>query len=254
MVVMMKIFGSSINIGSFKNHWLQLLDEAGLDYNKAFFDVEIYLGKIFEKEANDSKDELFESNNLKVCSYQIFITEIDNYRQWYGEKAVKALLRLYLGYELGAIIQKKYLPVDSIRWKEIEENIGIKFNFNDYCSKSTTNLCSSRDIIAELFDSAIKGHDVVYIPRNYTCTSRIEQIKINPHVWREWFYSLWDQGYDWGCIELGKKEAEANGYIYQFDIPPRKTRNGDIVLLGSFLKAHGFRYRYIKDDVMEYWR
>lgn len=230
----MRVYGSTPNRVSFFRYWLRLFEEAGLEYDKAFPDVEVYLGEVFRNSKSNVK--------MNEGYYRIYLTEIDRYRQLYGEKAVKSLLQLNFGYEMAKVIRKKYLPQDSYRWQELEQMLGMRIDF------------PADELLADLFDSAIKGYELIFVPAYIDSINKVDRIRIKPHLCRQWFYSLWKQKYEWGMIKLGEKEAEANGQLYYFNVPPQNINKYNMVQIESFLAAQGYYYRIKEKGILEYWR
>lgn len=255
----MQVYGSSDNLSSFNRYGLKILEAAGMDYNKALSGAEIYLGEIFS-------DRVVERDAM-----QIFDPGIDRCRAHFGEKAVKARLNAYLGYELGRLVQKLYLPATSLKWREMEGMLGHKLDFTEYYSRlDQKKYCPAWELAANLFDCAIKGRqelafnrivaagacrnsglgEEVLVPRDL----KKVRIRINPHLWRKWFYSLWGQGYEWGYFVIGEKLAMADEHIYFFETPPQIINKRSFVPARDFLEAHGFKLSYGKDGRIEYWR
>ncbi len=81
-----------------------------------------------------------------------------------------------------------------------------------------------------------------------------EVVSFNPHVWRSWFYSLWGQTYEWGCIKVNCKTAEANGRYYQFSSAPQRSAETIIIPAQEILEAHNFCVVANDDGWSEYWR
>lgn len=255
----MQVYGSSENLSSFTRYGLQVLEEAGMDYHKALPGVEIYLGEVFtERIAGEDV-------------YQIYDTGIDMCRMLLGEKGVKTRINSFLGYELGVIIQKTYLPKDSPKWREIERMLGQRLDFNEYFSRlDEKKYCPAEETAASLFDGAIKGHkeftfrkivssgsyysqeleEEVLIPRQV----KNIRLKSNPHLWRKWFFNLWGQPYEWGYFIINEKMAMANEHIYYFDMPPQIINKRSFLPVRYFLEAHGFKVSYGKNGRVEYWR
>ena len=255
----MQVYGSSENLSSFTRYGLKILEEAKMDYNKALPGVEIYLGEVFSHKAAD-RGEL-----------QIFDTGIDRCRALSGEKAVKTRIHTYFGYELGVLVQKIYLPAASPKWQEMERMLGYKLDFNEYYSRlDKKRYYPARELAAHLFDCAIKGRQEItfnQIVAAETCplTAREEEVliprqlkkvraKINPHLWRKWFYSLWGQGYEWGYFVINEKLAMAGEHIYYFETPPQLINKRCFVPVRDFLEAHDFMMSYGKNGRIEYWR
>lgn len=255
----MQLYGTSQNISSFKNCGLKMLEEAKMNYHIALPQVEIYLGAVFREEAKHSEP------------YQFFDTEIDDYRELYGEKAVRARIFLNYGHELGHMVQRLYFPTGSPRWKEIEHMLGHTLDYNEYyCSTGRKKYCPAEEMAADLFDHALKGYreitltqvsqfeyrffpelnKEVMVPTHY---NRIK-VSLNPHSWRKWFYALWGQDYEWGHFRIGEKEAVANGTTYVFEIPPQVIKRRSVVPPRALLEAHGFKVKFHDDGTVEYWR
>ena len=255
----MQVYGSSENLSSFARYGLNILEDARMDYMTALSQVEIFLGEVFSAQASDKG------------IYQIFDTGIDKCRALYGEKAVKLRINAFLGHELGHMVQKIYLPAASPKWEEMERMLGVKFDFKEYHSRvDGKNYYPAQELAADLFDCALKGcqeivvtqvirtgncyskelQEEVLIPRQFKKT----RVKINPHLWRKWFYGLWGQQYEWGYFIINEKMAMANDHIYFFDLSPKIINKRSHVPARDLLEAHGFKVSFSNNGRVEYWR
>lgn len=251
----MKVYGMSRDLKLFSKYGLRVLEEAGLDYMKGLAYVEIYLGQVFSSEAG------------KAGPYQIFDTKIDICRQLFGEKAVKIRINSYLGRELGHMVQKFYLPKGSSHWQEIERMLGFKLDYNVYYSRiSGKRFCLAEETVANLFDHAINGCNKITLTRLVAEEQAEEETQaekpqfkpvtvfINPHLWRKWFYRLWNQNYEWGCFCLNEDKALANGFLYSFPASVKVINNIPFVPAKELLEAHGFKIVLDNQGKVEYWK
>jgi len=158
---------------------------------------------------------------------------------------------------LGKMVREVYLPDNSIHWVEIEKQLGIALDFNRYrLIEEEEPYCPAVEIAASLFTAALQG-------KSYFEVSRVVQeaepagsvkININYHSWRRWFYSLWDQSYEWGRITIKKSTAEANGKLYQHIQLPRWNGEDAIIQSRQLLEAHDFKVVIHPGQFVEYWR
>lgn len=249
-VIGMKLFGSAVNLTSIEKYGVKILEEAKMDYNNALSEAEVYLGEVFKGAAG------------KPQAWQIFDLEIDECRRTAGEKAVENHICKVFFTQLGYLIQDKYLPPDSPRWREIEGILGLKLDFAVYHSpENERSYVPAKVFAAKLFEYAIKGCDKIVIKwgnesgyKGKIFCAPPRKIKINPHFWRKWFYSLWGQNYEWGSFHVGEKMAEANEKVYYFDYPPQNVENRCVLNPGPVLEAHGFRVKVFENGRVEYWR
>ena len=255
----MRIYGSSQNVALFTKNILSVLEEAGMDYMKALPFLEIYLGTVFSDEASTAKDN------------QIFEMEMESYYELYGEKAVAAGLNLYFWQKLGRIVQKTYLPCGSARWGEMEMLLGRKLDFNEYYFGAGSEIyIPAVNLAIQLFRHTVAGEqEIVILQINGSKKEFIEllgrevlvpglvhkkALKLNPHAWRKWYYSLWGQVYEWGCFQINQKTAEANGKYYHFSLPPQRINKINVVPARELLEAHDYRVNISNDGKVEYWR
>ncbi|PKM89361.1 MAG: hypothetical protein CVU87_05530 [Firmicutes bacterium HGW-Firmicutes-12] len=253
----MQIYGSSQNIETFTKYGLKMLEDARMDYMKGLKQVEIFLGEVFRCEVD------------KGSVYQIFDTEIDKYRRLFGEEIIKVRIKSYLGRELGRIVQKIYLPKDSLLWLEMEKILGYKFDYTIYHSRINGNqYCPAEENAADIFDHAVNGSKritLTQIREDLTCSkevilskndNRLKRTKIafDPHRWREWFYGLWGQKYEWGSFHIDDTKAIANGLLYFFETTPRVIDKVTFVPAKDFLEGHGFAISSNQKGKLEYWR
>jgi|GEM_PF-6376936 len=255
----MQIYGSSENLSSFTRYGLSILEDARIDYLNALSRVEIFLGEIFSAQA------------LHAGTYQIFDTGIDRCRSQYGERAVKERINSYFGHELGHMVQKIYLPGSSPKWEEMEKMLGHKIDFNEYYSRLDKKVYyPAQELAADLFDCALKGCGEITVKQiiktGTCCIKEIQEevliprefkkirVKINPHLWRKWFYSLWEQPYEWGYFIINEKMAMANEHMYYFDSPPQTFGKKSYAPARDLLEAHGFKVSFFNNGRVEYWR
>lgn len=251
----MQIYGSSQNIESFTKYGLKILIDARLDYMTALSETEVYLGEVFRTASEQDSP------------YKIFDTEIDKYRQLFGEELVKVRIKSYLGRELGRIIQKIYLPRDSARWQEMEHLLEYRLDYNTYHSRiNGKSFCPAEENAADLFDHAISGSrqitllqisdDHIAAEQNSDDEGQLKRTRIvfDPHRWRAWFYSLWGQTYEWGGSNVEKSTAIANGLLYFFETPPQVNDKAVFVNVKDLLEAHGFVVTQTEKGKYEYWR
>jgi hypothetical protein len=231
----MKVFGSAPNLTSWENYGLSILEEAGMDYRKALAGAEIYLGEIFGDAACGPRP------------WQIFDLEIDECRRRGGEKAVSRHIYELFFARLGHYIQYRFLPPDSSKWRELEDWLRRELYVAMYNSPHVNQLpVSVRGLAAVLFEYAVKGQEEIVVEG--------QKIKLNPHIWRKWFYGLWGQVYEWGCFRLDEKMAEANEKVYFFPCPPRRSGQEIVINPRPILEAHGFRVSISQQGKVEYWR
>ncbi|MDX9872914.1 MAG: hypothetical protein RBT41_10920 [Clostridia bacterium] len=252
----MQIYGSSQNIESFTKYGLKILIDARMDYMTALSQTEVYLGEVFRTQTDQDHP----------C--KIFDTEIDKYRQLFGDELVKVRIKSYLGRELGRIIQKIYLPRDSERWQELEHILEYKLDYNTYHSRiNGKSFCPAEENAADIFDHAINGSRQItllqissdMISSEQTLPEEEGQLKrtriaFDPHRWRTWFYSLWGQKYEWGSFNVEKSTAIADGLLYFFETPPQVNDKIVFVAVKDMLEAHGFVVNQTEKGKYEYWR
>lgn len=217
----MKIFGAGYNLSLFENHVLVILEEARLDYEKALPEVEVFLGEVFRQDA------------LQAKPGEIFLPDADVYRREHGAKAGTMLAKVFLDL-LARIVRELYLPESSPRWLELEKLLGKALDYNWYhLPGEDSAYCPAVGAAEGLFVAALLGQ-----------THQELNTRLNYHSWRHWFYSLWGQQYEWGCINNNERTAEANGILYQYTmIQPRQL-----------LEAHGFKVVVHPGKTVEYWR
>lgn len=200
----MQIFGTSLNQVAFIKYGLKLLEDAEVDYKRAFPNLEIYLGSVFQAKVVPGKN--------KIIDYHI-----DEYRELYGQKAVEARFYLYFSREISRIIRENYLPSNSPRWGELGKLLGLELDFNryyKYSDESEKNIfCPAEECVTGLFEYALKEYKAICLlnvvekeerkvdgsERQILIAKQIENlyVGIDPHMWRKWFYRLWGQDYSY---------------------------------------------------------
>lgn len=251
----MQIYGTSQNVEAFNKYGLRILVDAKMDYMKALKPVEVFLGEVFRSKVKDAG------------AYQLFDTEIDKYRRLHGESIIKTRIRSYIGRELGRMIQKIYLPRGSERWREMERILGYRLDYNDYHSRITGNqYCPAEENAADIFDHAVNGAQKITLIQinEYSSLAEVssdqqdpqlkrKRISFDPHCWRQWFYGLWGQKYEWGFFNEDDNKGIANGLLHFFEKPPQVIDKVTFVPVRDLLEAHGFSINY-KKGRFEYWR
>jgi len=198
----MQVFGDLSNKDFFKKYGLKLLEEADVDYEKAFSDLKICLGSLFSWG-------FYSGKNIIVDG------KMDKFHNAYGEEAAKEKFYNFFGHELGRIIRENYLPFESSKWQELQKMLGIKPDFTMYYDQfnkiNQQIFCPAEIWVTELFNQILKGDSEVslicvvkseleYVERlnnKVLVAVEIENVKKNiaMNTWRKWFYSLWGQEY-----------------------------------------------------------
>jgi hypothetical protein len=150
----------------------------------------------------------------------------------------------------------------------MERILGYKFDYNIYHSRINGNqYCPAEENAADIFDHAVNGSTKITLTqiREKLASSdkvisknenRLKRTKImfDPHRWREWFYGLWGQKYEWGIINVEDTKAIANGLLYFFETTPRVINEVTFVPAKELLEAHGFSILNNQKGKFEYWR
>lgn len=180
--IKMKIYGSPYNLTYFNRHFLKLLHNAGMDYQKALPQAEVFLGGEYSLHAE------------KAGEYQLFYLDLNSCRNTAG------FLR-----KIGRLIQKKYLPHDTNRWQEIENMLGYRLDRSIYSSQYLDKtFCPAEEIVADIFEHTIeKRRQIMFtlagekIYPHYKLSLkegpiRRINLRFDHDCWRKWFYKLWD--------------------------------------------------------------
>jgi len=192
---LVRVFGSSQNLASFAEHVTSVLEKAGLDYERGLGFVEIYLGHVFAARTSPAN------------AYRLYDPGIDACRLLFGEAAVKARLDRMIG-DICRLMPKYYLSGHTERWRQLEENLGFKLDFNEYYSRAGRDIyCPAEETAALLFESAIRGTGEFAAPAvtRFACRYAKEVgkpvrfplvvnrrlVRINCYRWRKWIYGLW---------------------------------------------------------------
>lgn len=238
----MQVFGTGCNQVLFENHVLSILEKARFDHVKAVPFVEVFLGDVFRKDAQQAKPG------------EIYLPDADEYRQKYGSKAGQILAEAFLAL-LAKIIREHYLPDKSHKWILMEKQLRVTLDFRSYClTGEALPLCPAWNAAEELFKAAVSGRSSLELIRVKEAAIERTDLDIDYHSWRQWFYGLWGQNYEWGRFAINRKIAEANGILYKQTLPP--YWEGETLVIGprQLLEGHGFKVVLHPDQTVEYWR
>lgn len=266
----MKIFGSSINLSSFEKYCLSILKDGSMEYERALPGMEVFLGEVFRRNNIRLGEGDGKFLGCWVASNQLYLPEMDNCRELYGENGLAKRLNLYFPHILGHIIQAKYFPLTSPLWRDLERLVGYKFDYNDYyCPIRKGRYCPALEIAANLFEHALRGSNSITLDKIRSVKSvfgedgtlglptikecKTHSITINAHKLRYWFYQLWGQRYQWGSLAVGSRKAETNGFLYFLDGAALRKKGQIMVPLQGFLEAHGYKVK-ISEDNFQYWK
>lgn len=214
----MIIVGSKQNVDDFKKFGLKYFIDAGMDYEKVLEDAEIFVGE----DANPDKELAEQNANARRNHFgkpnKLVFPEMDFYRNFMGDRGVAASL-MVAPHEVGHYIQNKYFPIGHPKWKEIEEELNLKIEYNTfYDSYQNKWNNGALEFAANLFACAIKlESDICYFDKNKELT-----FEIDPHFWRKWFFALWGQKYHSKTIEIqiDNKDYYINGVKNTFNVSP----------------------------------
>lgn len=177
----MKIYGSPYNLKYFSRNFLNLLGNAGMDYQKALPQAEVFLGGEYSLQAEKAGEYQLFYIDLNCCNATDFLRKV------------------------GHLIRKIYLPADSLLWRELEHLLGYGLDCSIYHSRYLDKtFCPADEIIADLFEHAINNRrqiiftligEKVYPHYKLSLNKgpvRKIKLRLDPGFWRQWFYKLWD--------------------------------------------------------------
>lgn len=241
----MQIYGSSLNQALFKRYGLTILDRARMNVERALPGLQVFLGTIFTSEPQVDKEQAVQS----FGSDHLYFGQMEWVFEEYGEKGIAAHFDRYLCREIGLMVQRAYMPPASVKWKETESLLNANLDYE----RQYNLACLT---VAELFSQALKLQEEFSFTRQAQADQETETVnrKIDPHLWRMWFYQLWGQHYDWGRFRMRDKVGEVNGEDYFFDLPPRLIHQRSFISAKPFLEAHGYQVIFHNNGAVEYWR
>lgn len=241
----MQLYGSSLNQALFKKYGLSILDYARMDIERALPGLQVFLGAIFTSEPEVDKTQPVQSFGAD----HLYFSQIEKIYEVSGEKGLAAHFEQNLCREIGWMVQRAYMPPNSVKWREIEALLNVNLNAEEHCTMAG---CA----VAELFSQALKLKEEYCFTRPAAADREAETIKrrIDPHLWRMWFYQLWGQPYDWGRFRMRERVGEVNGEDYFFDLPPRLIHQRSFISAKPFLEAHGYQVVFHNNGSVEYWR
>lgn len=234
----MKIYGASYNLSLFEKHVVPIMEEARFFFDKALPFVEIYLGEIFREDALNAK------------RGEIFVVDIDEYIRKNKKNAGVELAQDFFR-ELGRVIRDYYLPAGCKQWVEFEKILQRTLDHDLQQLPGRGKYTSQAfEVAADLFIAALLGKTVFELKQG----AETEQIAMDFHRWRRWFYNLWGQTYEWGSFTIDERTAEANGILYEYVMPPSIIGETALIQPCQLLEAHGFIVVQHSGNRIEYWR